>query len=259
MNDLHVSSGAYALNALDDLERARCDAHLAECPECRTEVASFLDTAARLASTTEQAPPAELRARILSEISQVRPLPPLDAGKHRGVPEMTSVAVAPATSGIPDNVVPIGRRQWLPRLVAAAAVVLALGAGAVVWHPWQNATSELAGSPITQVLNAKDRTKDVKHLAIGGEATIFRSASVGRAVMSVRDLPTPPAGKAYELWYQRPSGNMVPAGMIANNEQTLLDGDATTAVGAGITLEPAAGSKTPTLPPVALFVFGPTP
>ena len=37
MNDIHALSGAYAVDALDDLERARFVRHLEECPECHGE------------------------------------------------------------------------------------------------------------------------------------------------------------------------------------------------------------------------------
>ena len=250
MNDVHISSGAYALNALDDQERAACETHLAQCAECRAEVASFIDTATRLASTSEVAPPPELRSRILSGISQVRPLPPPDAGKHRGD---ETEAVAETTT---DNVVPIRRQRWVPRLVAAAAVVIALGGGAAVWHPWDGPGTQQALSPVDQVLQAPDAVSATKHLAIGGEATVVRSVSQRRAVMTVSDMPVPPTGKAYELWLQTPKGTMVPAGIMKGTSM-VLSGDAAKAVGAGITIEPAAGSTSPTTPPVALFVFGP--
>jgi anti-sigma factor RsiW len=247
MNDVHISSGAYALNALDDQERAVCEAHLAQCAECRAEVASFIETATQLAATSEITPPPDLRSRVLSDISQVRPLPPIDAGKHRA-DEVEDEAT-------PDNIVPIHRQRWVPRLVAAAAVVIALGGGAAVWHPWHHTSTQQA-SPVDQVLHAPDAVKQTKHLAIGGEATVVRSVSQHRAVMTVSDVPAPPSGKTYELWLQRANGTMVPAGIMKGTSM-VLTGDATKAVGAGITIEPAAGSTSPTLPPVALFVFGP--
>ncbi|WP_103337818.1 zf-HC2 domain-containing protein [Amycolatopsis sp. CA-126428] len=36
--DLHTLTGAYAVNALSDLERAQFDRHLNECDACRLEV-----------------------------------------------------------------------------------------------------------------------------------------------------------------------------------------------------------------------------
>jgi anti-sigma-K factor RskA len=50
---------------------------------------------------------------------------------------------------------------------------------------------------------------------------------------------------------------MVKAGFLphGSSNTVLLQGDATSAAGAGITIEPAGGSPTPSLPPVALISF----
>ncbi|MGW4275741.1 RskA family anti-sigma factor, partial [Streptomyces seoulensis] len=47
--DLHSMTGAYALHALPDDERAAFERHLAGCASCAQEVAEFAATAARLA------------------------------------------------------------------------------------------------------------------------------------------------------------------------------------------------------------------
>jgi anti-sigma factor RsiW len=39
MSDIHALSGAYAVDAVDDIERASFERHLASCPTCRAEVA----------------------------------------------------------------------------------------------------------------------------------------------------------------------------------------------------------------------------
>ena len=59
--DIHALSGAYAIDALDDLERAAFERHLAECSECRAEVDSLREAAGLLAETTAAEPPAGLR------------------------------------------------------------------------------------------------------------------------------------------------------------------------------------------------------
>ena len=46
--EVHTLSGAYALDALTEIERAGFARHLAECAVCATEVAEFRETAARL-------------------------------------------------------------------------------------------------------------------------------------------------------------------------------------------------------------------
>ena len=75
--DLHHLSGAYAVDALDEGERALFEQHLAGCADCRAEVAELSATAHSLSALTEETPPPSLRAAVLSGISQVRPLPPL--------------------------------------------------------------------------------------------------------------------------------------------------------------------------------------
>jgi hypothetical protein len=71
-------------------------------------------------------------------------------------------------------------------------------------------------------------------------------------------MPPAPDGKVYELWLQRADGQMVAAGLMPSGSDVtyLLEGDATNAIAAGITIEPAPdGSKAPSTDPVALFPF----
>ena len=42
--DIHALSGAYAVDAVDDLERAMFERHLAQCGTCRAEVDTFLNS-----------------------------------------------------------------------------------------------------------------------------------------------------------------------------------------------------------------------
>ena len=74
--DIHKLTGAYAMDALDELERARFEQHLAQCDDCRAEVAELRETAALLSETVAVPPPASLRDSVLAGISQVRPLAP---------------------------------------------------------------------------------------------------------------------------------------------------------------------------------------
>ena len=74
MSDIHKLSGAYALDAVDDIERAAFERHLVECEDCRDEVASLRETTALLAESAAVTPPPSLRDSVLAGISQVRPL-----------------------------------------------------------------------------------------------------------------------------------------------------------------------------------------
>lgn len=228
MTDVHALSGAYAVDALDDLERAAFERHLAECADCRAEVASLRETAALLASAEATEPPPALRARVLADISTVRPLPP----------EVTP----PLTPR---------RRRPARFLVAAAAAVVIVGAGATVWQqPWED------NPTVAESVLAADDAQTTSLDLDGATATVTHSDSVGRAVIVTDDMPPPPAGKVYQLWLQQ-DGEMVSAGLmpVAADQTVLLDGDAATATAVGITVEPAGGSPEPTSPPIAVFAF----
>jgi anti-sigma-K factor RskA len=268
-DDIHSLVGAYAVDAVDDAERRRFEEHLATCAECRAEVESLRAAAGHVAALADTPPPPSLKAALMRDIASVRPLPPVVADQEEA-PELSDVSPVAPPPAIPpapgadaagadelrtrrerrtSSRNPVAR--WVAAAAAAAAVVL----GGVVWHPWD------AGRPRTpatasaqqQVLQARDARTYTDR-----STTVVRSASLGKAVVKVT-LPPPPAGKVYELWLQRPDGHMVRAGLIPDvaraRDGVLLEGDAASATGAGITVEPAGGSDSPTTAPVALVPF----
>jgi anti-sigma-K factor RskA len=245
--EMHAMTGAYAVDALDDAERTAFEEHLLECADCRLEVAGLQEAAHLLAETTAVEPPAGLRDRVLADIATVRPLPP-EVPAAEPVLEPTVVTLA-------DR-----RPRRGPRLLlAAAAAVVLVGAGAVVWQqPWQDESSQgaLTGGPA--VLAADDARSTSLDFPNGASATVTHSDSLGEAVIVTKKMPAPPAGKVYQLWLDQPGVGMVSAGLmpIGPDQQVLLTGDAATATGAGITVEPAGGSTAPTTKPIALFDFG---
>ena len=56
--EIHHLGAAYALDALDERERAAYEAHFATCDICRTDVREYRAAAAELASLTATPPPA---------------------------------------------------------------------------------------------------------------------------------------------------------------------------------------------------------
>lgn len=239
MNDVHALSGAYAVDALDDLERAAFERHLTQCAECRDEVASLREAASMIAETTTVTPPPELRDRVLAGISNVRPLPP----------EVPVVGSEPARR----------HRRGLGLLVAAAAAVVLVGGGVVAWQqPWSDESSQTVLSATDRVLRADDAKSTSLDFPGGASATVTHSDSLREAVLVTKDMPPPPAGRVYQLWLNQPGEGMVSAGLmpVESDQVVLLTGDAATATEAGITVEPAGGSTSPTSPPIALFDFG---
>jgi hypothetical protein len=173
---------------------------------------------------------------VLADITSVRPLPP--------------------------TVVPLAERRSRRRpqlLLAAAAAVVLVGAGAVVWQqPWQDSSSESRLTGAQAVLAAGDARSSSLDFPNGASATVTHSDSLHEAVIVTKKMPAPPSGKVYQLWLDQPGVGMVSAGLMpVDPDQTvLLTGDAATAAGAGITVEPEGGSDQPTSKPIALFDFG---
>lgn len=236
MSDIHALSGAYAVDALDDAERAEFERHLTGCPTCRSEVDSLRETAALLAETTLAQPSAGLRDRVLADIGAVRPLPPEPAE-----PETATVT----------ELEPRRRRRFTGFLAAAAAVV-ALGAGAVVWQQVDDSPSRT-----DQVIEASDAQEFTQPLPGGGTATVVWSQEENGAVLITHDLPAAPSGHEYALWLQQ-DDVLVPAGIMPGgaDDTVLFEGDAATADGAGITVEVAGENpEQPSDDVVALFAF----
>ena len=246
-HDIHALSGAYAVDAVDDVERARFEQHLAVCAECREEVASLRDSATLLGGLTDTAPPAAMRERLLAGIKEIRPLPP-----ETGVSTTDTATPDPA----PTYAVPGRRRTGWRLLAAAAAAVAVVGTGAVAVVELTRDDTSQTVTTADRVLRADDATTVAAELPGGARARVVRSATEAKAVLITSDMAAAPDGKVYELWLQI-DGAMVPAGLMPDkSDQTIvLDGDASTATAAGITVEPDGGSKEPTSAPIALFDF----
>ena len=271
-DDIHALSGAYAVDAVDDVERVRFERHLAGCEACQTEVASLQAAAAELSASSELTPPPSLKAKVMADIRTVRPLPPVvGSSLEAEAPAPTSlpappdgVTAQPAGSDLAgdERVTPMTpapraarprRTLWRGLVAAATALVLAV-AGFTVWRTTNTDPNQTIAE---QVLAATDATTVTHTLPGGAQAKVVRSDSLHKAVLVTKDMPAAPSGKVYQLWLQDPTGHMASAGLMppGTDQVVVLDGDASKATGAGITVEPAGGSGQPTSDPVVLFAF----
>lgn len=260
MSDIHALSGAYAVDALDDVEKRLFEEHLAACADCRAEVAGLRETANLLAETTPVQPPASLRENLLAEIKHVRPLPP-EVPTSTAPGSTESGSTSPGSTE-PEQTVPTElasrRPRRLPALLAAAAAVVLIGGGAmVITQPWDDEAPTQQISLADQVMAADDAQQIDADLPGDAEAKVVRSQSMGKAVLVTHDMQAAPDGMVYQLWLQSPDGVMHPAGTMPSgaDHEMMIDGDAATAMAAGITVEPAGGSKAPTSDPIVLFDF----
>ncbi|MCW2785478.1 MAG: hypothetical protein JWP74_1995 [Marmoricola sp.] len=233
-HEIHALSGAYAVDALDDLERARFETHLAACAECQAEVAGLQDTTLLLAGLSDTAPAPELRAKILADIKTVRPLPPVLA-----------------------RITPPRQRRWT-NLVAAAAVLGVIGGGTAIWQNTHQPTSSTPSNvQADRIMQAADVQLFNAKVGQNASASLFRSKEIGKAVIVTRDMTAAPSGRVYELWLRDKTGSLRPAGLMTGrgNAEVVLTGDAVDATGAAVSVEPAGGSKSPTTSPIAIFDF----
>jgi len=231
MSDVHALSGAYALDAVTEHERASFERHMATCEPCRAEVASLRETAAVLSDLTVEEPPPALRASVLASIGEVRQLPP-----HP----------------------PERRRRFHPRmlLVAAAAVVaLAGGVGIAVTQPWNTEQGQTL-TATDRVLQDPNAQRVTQTFDDGARATVVRSSAERRAVIVTHDMPDAPQGHSYVIWLQQGDRMVRAATMPQGPDNTvLLEGDAVTASAAGVTVETDPRAEEPTGDPIALFAF----
>jgi anti-sigma-K factor RskA len=92
-------------------------------------------------------------------------------------------------------------------------------------------------------------------------ATAQLRISGGRAELIVRRLPTPPAGRIYEVWLARADGSTVPArALFSGNAHGAADvsvpGQLRDVSEILVTQEPAGGSPVPTHQPVIIAPTG---
>jgi anti-sigma-K factor RskA len=239
--DIHALGGAYALDAVDDLERVAFDRHLAECEACTVEIAEYRETVTRLAEGSWSVPPPRMREQVLARAAATPQLPP--NGHRRGVAS------------------PVAR--WR-RLAAAAAVigVLGIGAAATTYAVQEQrldeqrtavAQAQQQADRIQAVLAAPDAALHADDLTGGGRVTVVVSDTQDAGVVVLADAPPPGPDRAYQLWLV-PTGSttpvsagLLPAGQAQATE--LIQGVRGRAMFA-VSLEPAGGSPAPSTTPL---------
>lgn len=236
--DIHALVGAYALDAVDDIERAAFDRHVADCASCRSEVDELRETVARLADSTWSVPPPRLRTDVMAAIGRTRQAPPVVTAR----PELQA-----------RTAVPRWRRYTAG---AAAASVLAVGAGAATWAVQeQRVRQERDVATVAQqeqartqsILSAPDVVFRTAPMVGGGKVTVASSQLRGAGVALVGAGRAPAPDQVLQLWTIR--------GQAASSAGTLATGQAAgTKVVNGlpgtdvfaVSLEPAGGSAQPT-------------
>jgi hypothetical protein len=235
--DLHSLAAAFAMDAVDDTERARFAAHLGDCEQCREDVREMRETTARLGAGVGVRPRPELRARALAAASRTSQLGPA------------------VTRPRPTRAAP-----WLAKLAVAAAVVVVAGAGAAGFAA-NNAMQQLHHSQgqehmIVTVLSAPDAVMLTAKVSTGGTATVVMSHQEHALVFTAHGLRRLPPAMGYELWLMGPHGDK-PAGMLKPQDSDMAGPAVVTGLRTGdvigLTVEPLSGASRPTSAPVVLI------
>lgn len=229
--DIHALSGAYALDALDDIERAAFRRHLAGCETCTLEVAELRETTARLTDATATTPPPQLRANVLAEARRTRQVGPAKADResHTGAAALARW------------------RRWTAGAVAAG--ILAVGAATATFVIQEQRVRD--AQRIEAVVSAPDAVVRRVPVTGGGEVTMVISPSRDAGVVMLNGLSTPDSAHAYQLWFIA-GGRATSAGVLAAGKGSgahLVDG-VSRARDLGVTLEPAGGSRQPSMEPL---------
>jgi anti-sigma factor RsiW len=170
---IHELTAAYALDALDEREEREYEAHLARCPSCREELASFTETATSLAYGVESpAPPLDLRDRILERARAERP-----------------------------NVVPL-RPAWRSWTAAAATVAACAAIGLGIWAVTLSRSLDRTRSAKEQQASVLSIVSDpaARRLALSGSHGTLVVSRTGAGALLVSNLRPAPSGKTYEAW-----------------------------------------------------------
>lgn len=247
----------YALGALDGVSLSDFEAHLADCDECAAAVREHRETTARLAyAAPERTPPARLRERVLGEARDA--------------------AQGETRLGLHTEPRNERRTGWRldTRWLAAASIVLVAVAAAGYWTEREARAS--AEQDLVAVRTELDDSRaalasrdsalamllapDVRFAALAAadeEPTlrVFWNESQDVIVVSAFNLPSPPAGRTYQLWGIGDGGSPISLGTFdtdaAGSTVALLSQgadvpDAATLQLAALTLEPDGGSPQPT-------------
>lgn len=227
---------AYAIGALDAEDARILEEHLRSCDQCQTELAGYRDLSVGLLTALPPRPPrSNLRRTLQKQLNT--------ASRSRR-----------------------SRFVWSPfgRIAAGVALVLLLVLNAYSTYQvysLKQGQAELSGhydSEQTAIaMLAYPGTQSIGFDQNGVSGSLLVDKKRNLLAVFVWHLPTPPSGKAYQMWLVDPQGDRTSGGFLVPeadqpfvvaviaSQQPLSD-----FTGLGVTVEPKGGSLKPTGPKV---------
>ncbi|MBD2766822.1 anti-sigma factor [Hymenobacter sp. BT664] len=290
----YIESGIleqYALGELSAAEQAAVEAQAARHPEIQAELQRVQEALGFYAEAHALTPPTGMRERVLGNVLAQIAAPTstlraeVDAVAQANAPAPEPAAtMAPAHPAAQEAVVrplssaPVAsesapRSTWA--LAASVALILSLGANALFYSRWKDASASLVAlqndqarfAQTSQVVerrlsglrqeNEVLRSEEFRAVALAGTKTaptararVLFNAATHKVYVDVRSLPPLPAGKQYQLW-ALDKGKPVDAGVLtaatALGEGLQPMKDIASAQTFAMTVEPEGGSVNPTL------------
>jgi anti-sigma-K factor RskA len=238
-HDLHLLTGAYAVDALTGDELDDFEQHLKQCPSCAEEVSGLQETAARLGLAAAIAPPPSMRAQVLDATNRVRQLPPS--------------GVRLITADGPRRRRRLSRRLPRPIAVTAMAAVIVVLAILQIGTRHQLQQAQTNSQTIASVLAASDARIEQGTSTVGGTVTAVISKHDREAVITASGMPTPGHARVYQLWVMSGASarsvGLLPGSSAGATSPVLAD-DIQPGDQLAITIEPAGGTKQPTTNPI---------
>jgi hypothetical protein len=223
-NHFREEIGAYLLGALTDRERTAFEQHMDGCAACRDEVEQLRAAADALPRSVEQLePPPGLKTSLMEVVER-------EAREGSTAPAQSRRTLGERLRGLLGPVRPVV-------VAGVLAVGLLVGFG----------VAQLTGGDDVRTLQAQSRLP-------GGSATLqVENGGRDGAILRVRNMPSPGAGRVYQAWVQR-GGSVAPQPTF----EVQADGDGAVAVpddlsGAQavlVTRERHGGATTPSERPV---------
>jgi anti-sigma-K factor RskA len=231
-NDYKEMIPAHALSALDAADERALTEHLAECAECRRELADWEATAASLAlSAKPMEPSPQVREKLLQQIRSEKSA---------------------------SNVIPFDRptrNLWssLGSLGSIAAVILFAALIVSVIVLWQQNRELRRENEFFQLLTAPgSRMAELSGTGeAAGASAMLAYDRTGRAMLIANGLPRAPEGKEYQLWYivgdkPMPGKSFAPDTSGRTMMKDQVPEAARDSATFAVTLEPAGGVRSPT-------------
>jgi len=251
---------AFVLGALEGSELDAVRAHLAACPEPHPELAELGSAAsAMLLAVPQVEPPAALGSRILEAARRDTVRPPVAPVRMTDtMSRRVAVPERDTDRGSRRGFLGLGRPVWATAGLAAVVAIVILGTQV---FNLQQERDQLAAYQrgVAAVLDTAARPNAQLAVLAGapgqGPAGIAALGADGTVQIAMRGLGPTTGTQVYEAWLIVGKNAPVPIGGFAVGSSGTATFQSSGATAAGVvvalTLEPAEGAKTPTLPIVA--------